>query len=280
METTETQKTTILYGFEAVCAMWNWRKAYCDSVGNWFADYGFESDRPNLKLTTLRNWEGKLERHYRTNALFRNGNFQTGKSVRTSLGFDYKGRNYRAYWSPHHSEPEETSPWGCPQDLLISIEFDSSIPFDLKPSPDVSLSALKLWAKLPRINPLETEKPINEVLERDDYPNIRIRLKQAIAKSAPDLRSPIRYQAGELVYIQIVDYPGKPFPSGKTQALVAQQQGREPVYTNWDFWTSGDIDIALIFGQDDVQEVIIPNTPKWRDIMRDAPFTVTIDPEP
>ena len=255
---------TKLTGFQAVCTLWNWEDDWRNSHGLG-ASYEFESARPLLTVTTLRNQNNQLTQHTRTKAQFSGGNFQhasTPDRAKTSLTFTYRTVAYHAYWSPSHSEPEPTR--GLPKDLLLSIEFNNRIPYT--PVPPVAgnrLSLLREWRILPKLDLLDTDRPIAEVLENDDDPRIRIKLKSS----------------SQMRRIQIVDYPGKPFESGSIGEICAHQKGEPPVHKEWAFWTSGDIDLAGIFAGDDVEEVIIPDTPKWSAIFQNSPYKVTIERE-
>lgn len=248
-----------LTGLEAVCALWNWENDWRSDPANRNTSYGFERNRPLLKLTTLRNTKGKPTRHIRTKAQFSGGNFA---GSRTSLSFTYRAVFYHAYWNPHHCEPEETSPYGLPKDLLVSVEFNDSVPFETSPPESGNrLSTLREWQSLPSINLLEVAQSIAEVHERDDDPRIRVKTKRS----------------GETFGIQIVDYPGKPFGPGSIGEILAKKDGKPPMHDGWSFWTSGEIDYATIFKGEDVEEVIIPNTQKWRGVFKGSPFKVTID---
>lgn len=267
----------ILTGFEAVCALWNWERTWSTKPQNIGRSYGYSEESPILQLTVLRNTDGRLTRHVRSHARLDSGDF---RGDTTRLDFVYKGAFYYAYWNPYHSEPEEPGSYGSAKDLLVSIEFDQTVSFSTTPlENDNYLSRLREWQRLPRLNPLETERPIIKVHERDDYPNIRIKTKKPLSLGAPGLFQPVHYAMGEIVGVRIVDYPGKPLSPGSSWEVMARKKGEEPVYSEWAFWTSGDVDCSAIFKEEDVDEVIIPDTQKWREIFNGSPFKVTIDPE-
>lgn len=268
---------TILTGFEAVCALWNWERTWSTKLQNIGRSYGFSDESPVLRLTVLRNADGQLTHHVRSHAKFDGGNFDRDT---TYLAFFYRGAFYHAYWNPYHTEPEQMSAYGSLKDLLISIEFDDAVSFTTKPlASDNYVSQLCEWQHLPQLKPLESTKKISEVHERDDYPNIRIKTKKPLSLGAPGVFQPVHYAMGETVGVRIVDYPGKPLSPGSSWEVIARKEGEDPVYSEWAFWTSGDVDCSVIFKEEDVEEVIIPDTQKWRGIFDGSPFKVTIDPE-
>ena len=238
----------ILTGLEAVCTLWNWERTWSSKPQNIGKSYEYSEETPILQLTVLRNADGQLTRHTRSHAKFGGGNL-SGETTR--LSFFYRGAFYHAYWNPYHTEPEETGAYGSPKDLLVSIEFSDTIRFRATPpAKDKRLSELRDWQHLPRLNPLETAQSILEVHERDDYPNIRIKTKKPLSQGAPGLSQPVHYSEGQAVRIRIVDYPGKPLEG--SWKLVAKQKGKEPVYTEWEFCTSGDVGCSAIFKEEDV----------------------------
>jgi hypothetical protein len=89
---------------------------------------------------------------------------------------------------------------------------------------------------------------------------MKIRIKEAIGKSAPELWGKgIDYAAGEEVEIRIVNFPGKYHP------WLPNNQ-----YADWAFWTNGDIDLAIIFLEQEIEALLL--TPQERDRLSAAPF--------
>lgn len=89
---------------------------------------------------------------------------------------------------------------------------------------------------------------------------MKIRVKEAICKSAPDLwGNGIDYAAGEEVGIRIINYPGKYHP------WLPNNE-----YADWSFWTNGDTDLAIIFLEKEIEALLV--TPQEREQLSAAPF--------
>jgi hypothetical protein len=68
---------------------------------------------------------------------------------------------------------------------------------------------------------------------------VAIRLAKDLEKGAPDLPRPVHFRKGQIVYI------GGPI----------HRPGER--YKEWSFWENPDIDLAIIFGKEDVSEVYV-----------------------
>jgi hypothetical protein len=91
-----------------------------------------------------------------------------------------------------------------------------------------------------------------------NHPLITVTVARALGKSAPELRGRgASFAAGEQVSIGVLAVPTKPGES-------------------WAFWTGPDVDLALIFMEDEIVEVNIPPGEPWQTLFADAPFRVTV----
>jgi hypothetical protein len=91
-----------------------------------------------------------------------------------------------------------------------------------------------------------------------NHPQIMITVAHALGKSAPELWGRgASFAAGERVSIGVVAVPTKPGES-------------------WAFWTNPDVDLALIFLEDEISEVSIPMGEPWSTLFAGAPFRVTV----
>ena len=89
---------------------------------------------------------------------------------------------------------------------------------------------------------------------------MKVRIKNAVSKTAPDLHGRgVDFEAGEEVFIRIINYPGKYHP------WLPNNQ-----YSDWDFWQNGDVDLSIIFTKDEIEALIL--TPQEREKLKDAPF--------
>ena len=103
---------------------------------------------------------------------------------------------------------------------------------------------------------------------------IKIRLKRDKKQSPPGAygRTVFDKKAGEVVHISYFQYPGMPREEGTVGALL-----HDGPYEKWSFWTSSDLDFAIIFHLEDVAEVIVnrhTTEDEERTALRDAPFPV------
>jgi hypothetical protein len=91
-----------------------------------------------------------------------------------------------------------------------------------------------------------------------NHPQITITVVRALGKSAPDLWGRgASFAAGERVSIGVVPVPTKPGES-------------------WAFWTNPDVDLALIFLEDEVAEISMPAGEPWQTLFVEAPCRVTL----
>ena len=87
---------------------------------------------------------------------------------------------------------------------------------------------------------------------------IKVTVARALGKSAPELWGRgASFAAGEQVSIGVLAVPTKP---GEV----------------WAFWTNPDVDLALIFMEDEITEVSIPMGEPWQTLFAEAPFRVTV----
>lgn len=82
------------------------------------------------------------------------------------------------------------------------------------------------------------------------------------------------FASGSVVVVDAVDcvWPGKPMREGTVGWIVEVNAGREPIFADWEFWTSCDPDTASIFSSDAIELLEVPDTPQWREIFVGAPF--------
>lgn len=74
---------------------------------------------------------------------------------------------------------------------------------------------------------------------------VAIRLARDVSKGAPDLPRPVHFRKGQIVRIEgWIDRPGELNSWGKP-------------YEEWRFWQNPDIDLSVIFGEEDVAEVYV-----------------------
>ena len=74
---------------------------------------------------------------------------------------------------------------------------------------------------------------------------VAIRLARDVSKGAPDLLKPTQFRKGQIVRIEgWIDRPGELNSWGKP-------------YEEWRFWQNPDIDLSVIFGEEDVAEVYV-----------------------
>ena len=74
---------------------------------------------------------------------------------------------------------------------------------------------------------------------------VAIRLARVVSKGAPDLLKPTQFRKGQIVRIEgWIDRPGELNSWGKP-------------YEEWRFWQNPDIDLSVIFGEEDVAEVYV-----------------------
>lgn len=77
--------------------------------------------------------------------------------------------------------------------------------------------------------------------------------------------------AGSEVYISYIQWPGKAFTEGSVGASLHPDGANE-----WSFWTSNDIDVAMIFVSNDVSKIIVSGDEprELLDQLRDSYFQV------
>lgn len=78
----------------------------------------------------------------------------------------------------------------------------------------------------------------------------------------------IENPAGAKIHIERVDYPGRPSDPGTVGAILGR------VSEDWVFWSSTDVDCALIISARFVRRVWCPDEQYWRTVFADAPFEV------
>lgn len=91
-----------------------------------------------------------------------------------------------------------------------------------------------------------------------NHPQTTVTVARALGKSAPELWGRgAWFAAREQIPIGVVAVPTKPGES-------------------WAFWANPDVDLALIFVEDEVAEVSIPAGEPWQTLFAEAPFRVTV----
>jgi hypothetical protein len=118
------------------------------------------------------------------------------------------------------------------------------------------------------------EAVLSGQVDREGIDMYRVRIRETGRYSTPDDPRGRMLYAGEWMTCQYVDWPGKPFDQGTAGYFAALDRGEEPVHDSWSFWTSRDIDAALIFGIEKISEVQAQDTPENRALFEGAPFPV------
>lgn len=255
-------------GIEAVKTMLLWQYSNVPDVHNaWVYKY---EPRPLLVVKALRYSEqpDTVLEITRTGAQYRGygveHNSQNMGLTRIYQGYDYRGHNYGTYCIPLNPGPLHR--YG---DTLISVSFEARFlpdyTRDLSGIRHAGLAwkVIKYWETLDQLPDPYAGKHVIPIDERDEYSYFHIVLKNDVGVASTDRPLGTHYPAGTKLAVMDIWYPGKQLP--------------HTVYEEWGFWDCFDIDLAYYFHAEDVAEIIVPGTDRWRRFFEDnkPPFKVT-----